>query len=1228
MMLKLIILVINCVILTKSEYSYTRQNIDDRNVIIPPLIVKQPPKIVSFKKYESFELDCEAVGTAPIIYKWNFNGKIFDPSGLDDRVVIQPGIGTLIFTRPLKRDEGTYQCFASNSAGVSLSVVVDSRLAILESFIQQSETIHNVRLGHPLKLDCIPPKSFPIAFIYWVKELQESGITIPVETSDRISLDPEGNLHFSNAVSKDYNNGGFYSCVAQNDVTRTQQVGRRHYIHPNGKIVELMKPLIQWQMASHHIVLYGESIKLTCMFSGSPTPTVQWFLNKKYDFLESPRFKTENYGRELIISNVKFEDSNTYECVGTNSQSPTGIHRSVKLKVESQPYWQEKGKPESVEVSESDSAVFVCKALGLPKPVVNWYINGKAIGVLKNNEKRIIKEDVITFKNINKLDVGVIQCNATNKHGYVFANAYLNVLEEAPSILEHPKKLTIMSEQMNARINCLVVGTPQPIVTWNKGDEQLTGGRFLIDLKGHLSISKVFFVDSGLYTCNAYNKFGNTSSSGRLEVIRRTHIITKPRDIVIIRGSEAKFTCTATTDLNRISNLKIDWMKDGELFDYKDFDRVYKNEQDNSLTISGTIIHDTGRYSCYASNGIDSDVADANLIVQARPEPPIKVRSECFETHNQAKVRWSAGRVNYSPIINFIVEYNTSFTPDRWITAKRYVPSSIRQILVNLSPWNNYTFRVMAQNKIGVSLPSRASPKTCRTNIGRPKRNPKNVIVQGDLPDNLVIYWTPMLQSEHGGSKFRYLLKWKKANTTDQVIPKMWNTYEIMNWTYNHYTIKEVFKTYKPYVVQVIAKNEFGIAEEDAKIIRGYSGEGKPKVSVSNLNYNKTTLSANSVNLLWNDPIINDETIRGYFRGYLIQYWTENMHKDIVQEVEYIINEDIYAPRIRLPRQVSLLYNRTGETRKFYLSGLPSFTKIYVHIRIMNKFYVGPASNLLSIHTREGVPNRVSSFVYNKRGPTFIQVSWIISDNTLDQTIVGFKISFQIVSKEKIEQKIFVSNNLPADANTFRIHGLIPEKKYRITIFAFNILGMGKGAYIEASTTPATIPDPPVFTIEEIRSTSVSFLYESDQYSENPGSVFYVQYKRLGEYSWKKTFEQSDSIGTIRIITLDVNTPYEFRFVSRNSMDFVGFSEIIAIQTNDHEGFFYPIFYRTVWFWMSIIIIFVLIFIASFVIYYFKIRHIRWYTTKDTLADKVRKMEAQEAVKRMGFAGTSQSVNM
>ena len=62
-------------------------------------------------------------------YKWQMDQKDFDPSGLDGRVAIQPGVGTLIFARPLARDEGYYQCFAINQVGTALSYMVHMRQA-------------------------------------------------------------------------------------------------------------------------------------------------------------------------------------------------------------------------------------------------------------------------------------------------------------------------------------------------------------------------------------------------------------------------------------------------------------------------------------------------------------------------------------------------------------------------------------------------------------------------------------------------------------------------------------------------------------------------------------------------------------------------------------------------------------------------------------------------------------------------------------------------------------------------------------------------------------------------------------------------------------------------------------------------------------------------------------------------------------------------------------------
>ena len=61
-----------------------------------------------------------------------------------------------------------------------------------------------------------------------------------------------------------------------------------------------------------------------------------------------------------------------------------------------------------------------------------------------------------------------------------------------------------------------------------------------------------------------------------------------------------------------------------------------------------------------------------------------------------------------------------------------------------MSPWANYTFRVIARNKVGDSLPSGHS-KVCLTPEDVPYQNPGNVIGRGTAPNNLVIYWTVSL---------------------------------------------------------------------------------------------------------------------------------------------------------------------------------------------------------------------------------------------------------------------------------------------------------------------------------------------------------------------------------------------------------------------------------------------------------------------------------------------------
>ncbi|MRC56963.1 hypothetical protein GH877_30370, partial [Bacillus thuringiensis] len=85
--------------------------------------------------------------------------------------------------------------------------------------------------------------------------------------------------------------------------------------------------------------------------------------------------------------------------------------------------------------------------------------------------------------------------------------------------------------------------------------------------------------------------------------------------------------------------------------DYKLAQRVFKNYMDNSLTISGLYILDTGKYTCVASNGLDMDEANAQLVVQAPPSEATNIFVECFNSKKKAQVSWEAGSENYAPIL-------------------------------------------------------------------------------------------------------------------------------------------------------------------------------------------------------------------------------------------------------------------------------------------------------------------------------------------------------------------------------------------------------------------------------------------------------------------------------------------------------------------------------------------------------------------------------------------------
>jgi hypothetical protein len=101
---------------------------------------------------------------------------------------------------------------------------------------------------------------------------------------------------------------------------------------------------------------------------------------------------------------------------------------------------------------------------------------------------------------------------------------------------------------------------------------------------------------------------------------------------------------------------------------------------DHSLTITKTSELDSGEYTCVASTRLDEVSAQATLIVQDRPNPPRMTSVECYA--REAKVSWKSMGENRAPILNFVVQFNTSFTPDTWEKAMDNVPATKEDYVV------------------------------------------------------------------------------------------------------------------------------------------------------------------------------------------------------------------------------------------------------------------------------------------------------------------------------------------------------------------------------------------------------------------------------------------------------------------------------------------------------------------------------------------------------------------
>ncbi|XP_021232536.1 neurofascin isoform X3 [Numida meleagris] len=980
----------------------------------PPTITKQSVKDYIVDPRDNIFIECEAKGNPVPTFSWTRNGKFFNVAK-DPKVSMRRRSGTLVIDfhgggRP-DDYEGEYQCFARNDYGTALSSKIHLQVSRSPLWPKEKVDVIEVDEGAPLSLQCNPPPGLPPPVIFWMSSSME-----PIHQDKRVSQGQNGDLYFSNVMLQDAQTD--YSCNARFHFTHTIQQKnpytlkvktkkphnetslRNHTDMYSARGVTETTPsfMYPYGTSSSQMVLRGVDLLLECIASGVPAPDIMWY--KKGGELPAGKTKLENFNKALRISNVSEEDSGEYFCLASNKMG--SIRHTISVRVKAAPYWLD--EPQNLILAPGEDGRLVCRANGNPKPSIQWLVNGEPIEGSPPNPSREVAGDTIVFRDTQIGSSAVYQCNASNEHGYLLANAFVSVLDVPPRILAPRNQLIKVIQYNRTRLDCPFFGSPIPTLRWFKNGQgnTLDGGNYKAHENGSLEMSMARKEDQGIYTCVATNILGKAEAQVRLEVKDPTRIVRGPEDQVVKRGSMPRLHCRVKHDPTL--KLTVTWLKD----DAPLYIGNRMKKEDDGLTIYGVAEKDQGDYTCVASTELDKDSAKAYLTVLERPDRPRDLElSDLAE--RSVKLTWIPGDDNNSPITDYIVQFEEDrFQPGTWHNHSRY-PGNVNSAVLRLSPYVNYQFRVIAVNDVGSSLPSMPSERY-QTSGARPEINPTGVQGAGTQKNNMEITWTPLNATQAYGPNLRYIVRWRRRDPRG-------------SW-YNE-TVKAprhvVWNTpiYVPYEIKVQAENDFGRGPEPETYI-GYSGEDYPKAAPTDVRIR--VLNSTAIALTWTR--VHLDTIQGQLKEYRAYFWRDSS-----------LLKNLWVSKKR--QYVSF----PGDRNRGIVSRLFPYSNYKLEMVVTNGRGDGPRSEVKEFPTPEGVPSSPRYLRIRQPNLESINLEWDHPEHP-NGVLTGYNLRYQAFNGSKTGRTLV--ENFSPNQTRFTVQRTDPISRYRFFLRARTQVGDGE----------------------------------------------------------------------------------------------------------------------------------------------------------------------------------------
>ncbi|KAI5612172.1 neural cell adhesion molecule L1.2 isoform X1 [Silurus asotus] len=360
---------------------------------------------------ETLDLECIVQGLPTPAVQWLRKDGVLSES----RTSRENFDRLLRFNNISERDDGEYQCIASNSQGSVIHTYTVSVEAAPYWIKEPASELYAP--GETVKLEC-QADGIPTPQVTW-----------SINGNQLSDIDPDSRRTVKGGTlilrDVELSDTAVYQCKASN---------KHGSILVNTHVfVILLPPQILTEDSLSYRVTEGKTARLQCKTFGSPRPKVTW-LGETWDFVMSNSRMNQLSNGTLEISNVSHNDTGLYTCSVGENLSITAELEVLNRTVIVQP-------PQDLYIQKGNTATFTCHYQidsNLGPPQILWRKANKKLDESSDIDKYTIDETELIINDVQDEDEGAYSCEVITSLDMAEARGSLTAVDrpDPPTMLQ------------------------------------------------------------------------------------------------------------------------------------------------------------------------------------------------------------------------------------------------------------------------------------------------------------------------------------------------------------------------------------------------------------------------------------------------------------------------------------------------------------------------------------------------------------------------------------------------------------------------------------------------------------------------------------------------------------------------------------------------------------------------------------------------------------------------